>query len=77
MMDGPMLFGAAALAIFLVGFALGTIISDYFATKYWEMEIAQLKKGQKSEITSTTVTEFNRGVLAALPSKGDKDIPND
>ena len=70
-------YGTAAIAILLVGFAIGLAANDHFATRYWEMEISRLKKRQKAEITSTTVTEFNRGVLAALPSTNDKDIPND
>lgn len=72
-------YGTAALAILLVGFAIGTITSDYFATRYWKKEITRIKKMHQSEITTTTVAEFNKGVLVALPSKheNDKDIPND
>lgn len=68
---------AAATAIFLIGFAIGTVISDLFATRYWEKEIARMKKIHESAITANTVAEFNRGVLAALPSENDKDVPND
>ena len=72
-------YWAAAVAIALLGFAIGTIVSDLFATRYWEKEISRMKKMHKSEMTSATVVSFNKGVLAALPSKenGDKDVPND
>lgn len=72
------IYYVAVLAVLLVGFSLGTVVSDYLATKYWEKEISRIKKMHESETTSTTVASFNRGVLAALPSKeeNDKDIPN-
>lgn len=70
-------YGAAALAILIVGFALGTVVNDYFSARYWKREIERVKAMHKSELTSTTVASFNKGVLAALPSQTDKDIPND
>jgi hypothetical protein len=71
-------FGAAALAFLIVGLALGTVINDYFSTRYWEREIDRIKKMHKSEITSATVASFNKGVLATMAEiEGDRDIPND